>query len=225
MNEADVPQYIALSHTWLADSEEVKYDDIINGRASDKVKSDRKIHLCAQQALKDGVEHIWVDTCCFNRSNSQEVQEAVVGMYQLYKKAEKCYVYLSDLSTTGHDVRPEQISQALQDVFEKCRWFTRGWTLQELLAPRIVEFFSAEGVCIGDKASLQSCISRTTGIPSEALSGSKALTEYSVRKRLSWASQRKTTRREDKAYFLLGMFYKMLILMSQYKSCAAISPP
>lgn len=85
------------------------------------------------------------------------------------------------------------------------KWFTRGWTLQELLAPRSVEFFSSDGLRLGDKSSLERQIHQITKIPVQALRGGP-LSEFSVEDRMSWAENRQTKRGEDQAYCLLGIF-------------------
>jgi hypothetical protein len=123
-------------------------------------------------------------------------------MFRWYHNAAKCYVYLEDVSTKGHD----QINQSLwEPAFRRSRWFTRGWTLQELIAPVSVEFFSQEGKLLGTKKSLEIQIHEMTGIRPEALLG-HGLSAFSIRERLSWAGNRETKRQEDKAYSLLGIF-------------------
>jgi hypothetical protein len=123
-------------------------------------------------------------------------------MFRWYRNAAKCYVYLSDVST-GKNSRSSEL--LWESSFGQSRWFTRGWTLQELLAPSSVEFFSREGKRIGDKRSLEIQIQHITGIPVQALQGN-SLSEFSVDVRMSWAIKRKTTIEEDQAYCLLGIF-------------------
>ncbi|KAF3032414.1 hypothetical protein E8E11_002028 [Didymella keratinophila] len=112
--------------------------------------------------------------------------------------ARKCYVYLSDVENDTLDAEGES-------AFKQSRWFTRGWTLQELLAPKSVEFFSSKEVRLGDKESLKGILHEITKVPVQALSGSR-LSEYSVSERFLWAENRETTREEDTAYCLLGVF-------------------
>src|SRR5947209_1374185 len=137
-----------------------------------------------------------MDTCCIDQSNNNELSEAVNSMFRWYRNAVKCYVYLSDVP---------QPALSINDAFRKSRWFTRGWTLQELLAPRSVEFFSREGNRLGDKTSLERQIHEITGIADSALRGA-ALSQFGVDERFSWIEHRQTTRKEDKAYSLLGIF-------------------
>jgi hypothetical protein len=111
-------------------------------------------------------------------------------MFRWYRNAAKCYVFLSDVS---------------KDEFRGSKWFTRGWTLQELLAPRSVEFFTKDGMQFGDRESFELQIHEITGIPVPALQGSP-LSQFSVDERMSWVAKRGTTIEEDKAYYLLGIF-------------------
>ncbi|KAK5079940.1 hypothetical protein LTR70_009096 [Exophiala xenobiotica] len=123
-------------------------------------------------------------------------------MFRRYQEAVRCYIYLDDV--------PKPSSGRL--ALRKSKWFTRGWTLQELLAPASVGFFSADGQQTGTKSSLESDISEVTGIPIKALQG-QPVSDYSVSERLAWANNRKTTRKEDKAYCLLGIFDVYLSLI------------
>ncbi|KAF2732931.1 HET-domain-containing protein [Polyplosphaeria fusca] len=205
------PPYAILSHTWGADGDEVTFGDIVDGGGKSK-PGYRKLSFCAKQAASDGLKLFWVDTCCIDKSSSAELQEAINSMYQWYQKADRCYVYLSDVSTSGSAGSDSSPQQAWKQAFQDSRWFTRGWTLQELLAPTSVEFFSAEGERLGSKVSLLQEVHATTGIASQALQGTP-LHRFSVETRLSWAYRRNTTREEDKAYALLGIFEVHLSLI------------
>jgi hypothetical protein len=197
----EIPPYAILSHTW--GEQEVVFDDL---KSLDSVKdvdakreaSWNKIHFCAQQAKRDGLDYFWVDTCCIDKSNNTELSEAINSMFRWYQNAKRCYVFLSDVE---HDA----LEGDDESAFRKSRWFARGWTLQELLAPHSVEFFSKEGARLGDKESLKHTVHEITGIPIEALSGSD-LSEFTIFDRFSWAGNRQTTREEDGAYCLLGIF-------------------
>jgi len=190
-----VPQYAILSHTWRTDGEEVTFKDVSEGTGKSKAGY-TKISFCEEQAASDGLRYFWVDTCCIDKSSSAELQEAINSMFRWYRDAARCYVYLSDVSTGDYD---------WESAFRKSRWFTRGWTLQELLAPASVEFFSQEGNRLGDKKSLERQVHEITGITPQALRGSP-LFRFSVTERFSWAEKRETTRKEDGAYSLLGIF-------------------
>jgi hypothetical protein len=197
----NVPPYAILSHTWDADNQEVTYHEITSGAGRNK-SGHRKIEFCADKAEEDMLEYFWVDSCCIDKSNSSELTEAINSMYRWYSEATKCYVYLSDVPT---DREQRSRHYPWEQAFNQSRWFTRGWTLQELLAPSSVEFFSWDGERLGDKGSLQSRISQITGIASLALGG-RPMSQFSIEERMSWAAHRQTTREEDRAYCLLGIF-------------------
>jgi hypothetical protein len=198
----DIPRYAILSHTWGRDDEEVNFKDLMEDSGKTKAGY-RKLQFCGEQAARDGLQYCWVDTCCIDKANSAELQEAINSMFRWYRAAERCYVYLSDVSTSGHD--PALSVQSLQSAFRESRWFTRGWTLQELIAPRSVEFFCSNGNQLGDKKSLERQLHEITGISVLALQGTP-LSEFSIKERMSWAENRETKREEDKAYSLLGIF-------------------
>jgi len=197
-----VPKYAILSHTWGAGTEEVTYQDMVNGTGRDK-SGYGKIRFCREQANRDGFQYFWIDTCCIDKSNNTELTEAINSMFRWYRNAAKCYVYLSDVSTNGFDQSGPSL-QSWQSAFQKSRWFTRGWTLQELIAPRSVEFFCSNGNRLGDKKSLEKQLYKITGIPVSALQGSP-LSKFSFEERISWAKTRETKREEDEAYSLLGI--------------------
>ena len=197
----NIPSYAILSHTWSADDQEVTFQDLTNGVGLNKLGYG-KIQFCGEQAWKDGLQYFWVDSCCIDKSSSAELQEAINSMFRWYRNATKCYVYLSDVSTRK---RSRSSKLLWETAFSQSRWFTRGWTLQELLAPSSVEFFSREGKRIGDKRSLEIQIQHITGVPIQALQGN-SLPEFSVEVRMSWATNRTTTIEEDLAYCLLGIF-------------------
>jgi hypothetical protein len=200
---SNIPPYAILSHTWGDDDQEVTLRDLAESSGSGKAGY-RKIQFCAEQAARDGLQHFWVDTCCIDKSNNTELSEAINSMFRWYSNAAKCYVYLSDVST--NDYNQNDLSfQSWEPAFQKSRWFTRGWTLQELIAPSSVEFFSLEGKRLGDKQSLERQVHEITRIATRALQGTP-LSEFSVIERMSWADNRKTTRLEDMAYSLLGIF-------------------
>jgi hypothetical protein len=198
----DIPCYAILSHTWGADGDETTFQDLENGSGKDKAGYN-KIRFCGERAKKDGLQYFWVDTCCINKANHTELSEAITSMCRWYREAAKCYAYLSDVSV-GHDSN-NQTKQTWEAAFRKSRWFTRGWTLQELLAPKSIEFYSREGVRLGDRETLEREIHETTGIPINALRGAP-FSDFSVDERMRWAEKRTTKRKEDKAYCLQGIF-------------------
>lgn len=191
-----IPRYAVLSHMWDHDDQEVTFRDLENRIAQSKAGY-RKIRFCGERAKLDGIEYFWVDSCCIDKSSSAELATAINSMFRWYHNAVKCYVFLTDVSMAGHHSLPFR--------FRQSRWFTRGWTLQELLAPQSVQFFTQDGQCIGDKQSLQLAICEITGIPTEALQ-QVGLSQFSVEERMSWIANRETTIEEDEAYCLLGIF-------------------
>jgi heterokaryon incompatibility protein (HET) len=202
----DLPRYAILSHTWGPDTEEVSFKDMMDGTSKSKAPGYDKIRFCGEQARRDGLQYCWIDTCCIDKSNSTELQEAINSMFRWYSEAAKCYVYLADVSRPALNADTFGKSSQLAELsFRKSRWFTRGWTLQELVAPASVEFFSKEGEQLGNKTSLERHIHEATGIPVKALRGSP-LSDFGIPERMTWAEKRETTRKEDKAYSLLGIF-------------------
>jgi tetratricopeptide (TPR) repeat protein len=193
----DPPPYAILSHTWGLDEEEVTYEDLISGTGTEKAGYE-KLRFCARQARQDGLDYFWVDTCCILKANHSELSESINSMFRWYKNAERCYVYLSGLSQKkGHP--------GWEDSFRAHRWFTRGWTLQELVAARSVHFFNGNGYRLGSKRSLKSMIHEITGISVLALQGTP-LTDFDAEERFKWAESRQTKKKEDWAYSLLGIF-------------------
>jgi hypothetical protein len=145
-----------------------------------------------------GFEYVWIDTCCIDKERSAELSEAINSMYRWYKEAQVCIAYLADVPS-------EDSPRSLYSALAMSRWFTRGWTLQELIAPPTVKFYGRDWREIGTKWSLQKIISEVTGIPVEVLTTGD-LRDISVAQRMSWASRRETTRHEDLAYCLMGLF-------------------
>ncbi|TVY12610.1 Vegetative incompatibility protein HET-E-1, partial [Lachnellula arida] len=200
----DIPHYAILSHTWGADTEEVTFKDLTDGIGKDKTGYS-KIQFCGEQARRDGLQYFWVDTCCIDKSNNTELAEAINSMFRWYQEAARCYVYLSDVSTLKRNASDTSTKCIWESAFRASKWFTRGWTLQELLAPRSVEFFSREGNRLGDKGTLEQQIHEITGIPAIALR-EYLLSQFDVDERFLWAKNRQTTRGEDKVYSLFGIF-------------------
>ncbi|KAG9229631.1 hypothetical protein BJ875DRAFT_499792 [Amylocarpus encephaloides] len=199
-----IPPYAILSHTWGPDNEEVTFEDIVN-ETGDIKPGYEKIRFCGEQARQDGLQCFWIDTCCINKKNNAELSRSINAMFRWYQNAAKCYVYLSDVSTRKRKASDRLSEHIWEKAFRESRWFTRGWTLQELLAPDSVEFFSREGEPLGDKSSLRSQICEITNIPHTALRR-KPLSQFSVEERLRWIQHRQTKLEEDKAYSLLGIF-------------------
>ena len=204
LHDNKIPQYAILSHRWEDESQEVTIEDMVRDTGGHKAGYE-KIRFCGERSRLDKLQYFWVDSCCIDKSSSEELSESLNSMFRWYQRATKCYVYLSDVSTRKRKMGVEEPQDSWEQAFRKSEWFTRGWTLQELLAPMSVEFFSKEGQLLGDKQSLEQLIHEITEIPILALRGS-ALSQFSTEQKFDWAKNRKTTREEDWAYSLLGIF-------------------
>ncbi|KAF2730453.1 WD40 repeat-like protein [Polyplosphaeria fusca] len=203
-SEEAIPPYAILSHTWGADDDEVTFDDLKSSIGAYTNKPGyEKIRFCAEKARQDGLDHFWIDTCCINKANKAEMSYSINSMYNWYRNADRCYVYLSDVSTAKRKANSDTCEW--EPAFRESRWFTRAWTLQELLASPSIQFFSHQGKRLGDKYSLGQQIHEITAIPDAALRG-ELLSQFSVNDRLSWIEHRQSKLEEDKAYSLLGIF-------------------
>lgn len=201
--DEQIPPYAILSHTWGSEEDEVTFQDLLNGTYT-KRKGHRKLQFCARQAAEDGLDFFWIDTCCIDKSSSAELQEAIGCMFRWYRDSAKCYVYLEDVSNDSFEYWDDrEHDYSLQ--FQESRWFTRGWTLQELLAPKDVKFYTKQGDLIGRKSGMVDWIAEITGIPRDALQVTP-LSHFNIDQRMKWSEGRKTTRQEDLAYSLLGIF-------------------
>jgi hypothetical protein len=216
-NPRGIPDYAILSHTWGAD--EVTLEDVRHGSAQNKLRF-QKIQFACNQACLDGYEYAWVDTCCIDKSSSSELSEAINSMFQWYRKSKVCYAYLEGISAEDvHDshvpndyhMLPGDEEAFRKSKFAQHRWFQRGWTLQELIAPSRIEFYGKDWEYLGSSLDLLSEIVSITGIDDKVLGFETTLKmEYlrrtTVAQRMSWAASRSTTRLEDEAYCLLGLF-------------------
>ncbi|KAK0646894.1 heterokaryon incompatibility protein-domain-containing protein [Cercophora newfieldiana] len=234
------PPYAILSHTWGED--EVLFRDVCDGLrpgTTDKLGW-AKVRFSCEQAISDGYDHVWIDTCCIDKSSSAELSEAINSMFRWYQDAAICYAYLADVDA---DVGPSldiRTGSHLRELVSESRWFTRGWTLQELIAPQDVRFYTASWAFIASRERddvFRDLITQTTGIPNSVLERGSccpspdpkpnwdglrrtcqtcdqdvgliladALSCHSIAERMSWAATRQTTRVEDRAYSLLGLF-------------------
>ncbi|KAJ4329679.1 hypothetical protein N0V87_010661, partial [Didymella glomerata] len=195
--------YAILSHTWGKDDEEVNFADLQSGSGHTKLGY-KKLRFCGEQVEKDGLRYFWMDTCCIDKSSSAELSKAITSMFRWYGGAVRCYVYLADV-TARASASTHESSRPWEPAFGSSRWFRRGWTLQELLAPRSVEFFDLHGTQLGDKKSLEQLLHEVTQIPLSALRNTP-LDEFGVDERMFWAEGRETKHSEDRAYCLLGLF-------------------
>ncbi|KAK7443556.1 hypothetical protein VKT23_015729 [Stygiomarasmius scandens] len=186
-----VPPYAILSHTWIRRME-VLYDRFIHPQGETFSKQGyKKIQAACKQARRDGICYIWIDTCCIKQGNHDDVAANITSMYAYYQNAEVCYVYLVDV-------------KGKWDIMSS-KWFIRGWTLQELLAPRTVVFFNEDWQQIGGKHELRDDIHSLTTIPPTVISGEQSIQDVDVLTRMTWATRRSTTKLQDKAYCLQGL--------------------
>jgi hypothetical protein len=201
-----IPTYTILSHVW--GPEEISFQEMIGDRKLAKRKQGfSKIKDSCAQARRDGFQYMWIDTCCIDKDSSTELSEAINSMYTWYRNSAVCYVLLADVYSSndvldGDDV---YVGHDKDHDFFTSRWFTRGWTLQELLAPTQLRFFDRDWRSLGTKFDLIDDISTITKIDLYALMGGD-LSRLSVARRMSWVAKRQTTRLEDMAYYLLGIF-------------------
>ncbi|KAF9455700.1 heterokaryon incompatibility protein-domain-containing protein [Collybia nuda] len=195
--QSNIPSYAILSHVWR--NEEITFQDINDHGKAMLKKGWEKIVGACNTAKRDKFEYIWIDTCCINKESSAELSEAINSMYAWYRNAQICYAYLWDVPSDGN-------YESLHSPFSLSAWFTRGWTLQELIAPPRVNFYGSDWTDIGTKATLQRTISAITGIDTRIIVGKSELENVPIAVKMSWAAKRNTTREEDVAYSLMGLF-------------------
>ncbi|KAL1615488.1 hypothetical protein SLS54_009020 [Diplodia seriata] len=205
----DAPRHAILSHRWR--EEEILFDDFQPDGPADRRAGYRslckearekegyqKLHMACAQAVNDRLDYVWIDTCCIEKSSSAELSEAINSMFAWYSGADVCYAYLFDV--------PDHSGTDATGPLGRSQWFRRGWTLQELIAPQKMTFYSEGWVEIGPKLTLKSVLASITGIDADVLAGAKPVMSCSIAMRMSWAAKRETTRKEDEAYCLMGLF-------------------
>ncbi|PSN69639.1 HET-domain-containing protein [Corynespora cassiicola Philippines] len=199
----EVPDYVILSHRWGTEEEEVRFADMMKGSMKDprsevrKKSGFAKVQGACEMALRNGYEWLWIDSCCIDKSSSAELQEAINSMWRYYEQANICYTYMADVPD-AHAGRG--------DAFGKSEWFTRGWTLQELIASTYVEFFAKNWEQIGTKFERYEEIADITSIDWRVLLHTKPKSDFTVAEKMSWAAHRMVTREEDESYSLMGLF-------------------
>jgi hypothetical protein len=213
----NIPPYAILSHTWGPD--EVTFRDIRKDRGAASLKAGYdKIQKCCEKSRQDGHQYVWIDTCCIDKRSSAELSEAINTMYRWYQDSQICYAYLSDVPSEGSSV-----DGAEDDALSKSRWFTRGWTLQELIAPRYIQFLGQDWKVIGIKAPASASnqgspmiglqndvflanLEKITGIEGKVFRDPSCIRQTAAAQKMAWAARRQTTREEDLAYSLMGLF-------------------
>ena len=183
--------YAILSHRWGADEDEVTFEDILSRANVANKKGFAKLKSFCKKASSRGFRYAWADTCCVDKRSSSELAEAIRSLYHWYEGSSFCVAYLEDVP---------------QRDFIDSEWFDRGKTLQELISPNEVSFFDHDWEPIGTKGELLEKLSLKTGIPEGVLSHAAKPSICSIAQCMSWAAERKTTRVEDRAYSLIGLF-------------------
>ncbi|KAM0499454.1 hypothetical protein ACHAP8_005610 [Fusarium lateritium] len=210
--DQNVPEYAILSHTWVA-GQEVTLQDMQKKEGTER-SGFEKIRKTCEMALQYDLEYAWVDTCCIDKTSSAELSEAINSMMSWYQRSKVCFTYLAD-------VPPDTDIHQPKSAFAKSRWFERGWTLQELLAPSRLIFLYDDWNFMSERDNIDDLITQITGIDQTFLTAplianernasgggvlQSRLYSASIAERMSWASKRETTRIEDTAYSLLGIF-------------------
>ena len=212
-------RYAILSHRWIED-EEVSYQEFLLITAGDDLHQNstvphrrstlnqksngagfQKIDKACQRALQDGYDFIWIDTCCIDKTSSAELSEAVNSMWKWYYNSSVCYAYLADVGISG----ASSVHPSAED-FAHSQWFSRAWTLQELLAPDAVLFYDKDWKFMFEKSAASVRIFEITGIDSRVIADRRAINAHSINTKMTWAANRKATRIEDLAYSLFGLF-------------------
>ncbi|KAK3631054.1 hypothetical protein LTR56_017078 [Elasticomyces elasticus] len=216
-------KYSILSHCWSQDRSqpEVTHKAFLAKSYNEDGAGYQKILRCCELSVKQGYEYAWIDTCCVDKTSSAELSETINSMFAWYRDSAECYVFMDDLAVEtlpifGKDEKFDIEGRWRQglglaaidnaNAFMSSRWFLRGWTLQELLAPRGVLFYNRHARYLGGKLELAPLIAHATGIHVPVIRGSESMFNTTIAQRMSWASARQTTRREDMAYSLLGIF-------------------
>ena len=205
----EVTEYAILSHRWI--EQEVDYKEIVKLAKMDEEERSEirrrdgylKILQSCEQAKKDGYKWLWVDTCCIDKRSSAELSEAINSMYRLYENSGICYAYLHDVPSSSFPTARN--NKKYPKSIGWPQWFSRGWTLQEMIAPRDLRFFNKDWHPIGDKRSLAPILQDITGVPQDILKEGLSSNRPCVAQIMSWAANRTTTRVEDKAYSLMGL--------------------
>ncbi|KIM51441.1 hypothetical protein SCLCIDRAFT_143259, partial [Scleroderma citrinum Foug A] len=207
--DEEATSYAILSHRWTR--QEVNHEEIVDLAKMERNEQNevcqrlgyQKILASCEQAKKDGFKWLWVDTCCIDKRSSAELSEAINSMYRWYENSAVCYAYLQDVRSSFPRLENKKIYPNSKGWPE---WFSRGWTLQEMIASRNVQFFNEGWESIGNKKMLAHALSRITGVPPHILAdGLSASNRPCVAQIISWAADRTTSRVEDRAYSLLGL--------------------
>lgn len=203
--------YAILSHRWLDDNEILyhQYEQHV-----DKLKSDSKdlspqldkIRGACRIARSQGIKWMWIDSCCINKLDPSELTDSINSMFLWYHHSLLCVTFLHDVELNPDHLPTDPRIFDSSDKNGPAGWFSRGWTLQELLAPRMMEFYDNNWTLMGTKADLQSSLSKLTGIDETYLAGTDDFRNACVATKMSWMAKRTTTLEEDLAYSMISIF-------------------
>ena len=202
-------KYAILSHRWT--EQEVDYNEVVKlAKMDEDDRSEirqrdgyRKILQSCEQAKKDGYKWLWMDTCCIDKRSSAELSEAINSMYRWYENSRICYAYLHDVPGSSFPTARDDERYPKSNGWPE--WFSRGWTLQEMIAPRDVRFFNKDWHPVSDKRTLASTLQIITRVPQDILKDGLSSNRPCIAQMISWAAYRVTTRVEDRAYSLMGL--------------------
>ena len=209
-HDNETTEYAILSHRWI-DPTEIDYEEMVGLGKMDRQQQDeirgrpgyKKILDACKQAQTDGYEWMWVDTCCIDKRSSAELSEAINSMYRWYGNAGVCYAYLHDVDGSSFPTKKDNRKYPKSNGWPE--WFSRGWTLQEMIAPRNLQFFNKIWQPIGDKKGLAEDLGWITKVPEHIVANGLEGNRPCVAQIISWAANRTTTRVEDRAYSLMGL--------------------
>ncbi|KAJ8472943.1 hypothetical protein ONZ51_g8187 [Trametes cubensis] len=193
--------YAVVSHVWRATEPSLReVQQLADQEATyDDSRLDDKIRQCCILTRARGLPYFWIDSPCIDQRNSTELSEAISSMYAWYAKAAVCFAHLPDVPSDDCIFDPSS-------AFRRSVYFTRSWTLQELIAPKRVVFVSSDWTVLGEKQDLAELLEEITNIDRQILTFCRPLTDVSIACKLSWAARRNARRIEDRAYSLLGLF-------------------
>ena len=216
--DTSLPEYAILSHRWASDEDEVSYKQFRKGSVPPDLPGLVKIQAFCRLADTRGFQWAWIDTCCIDKRSSAELAEAINSMFKWYRRSAECYVHMADVEFSDDELSLKRQSEetfwrapdgwaSLRDRFNRSTWFERGWTLQELIAPNHIVFYDSHWNEIGSLLHFYEDVAKVTGIDKNYLVPGPRFRKWSsVATRMSWASRRHTSREEDIAYCLLGLF-------------------
>ncbi|THU84277.1 HET-domain-containing protein, partial [Dendrothele bispora CBS 962.96] len=206
LTDSNIPPFAILSHRW--GDNKLLFKDIQNLKTAKKKPGWPKVRDACKYVKKYRFKYIWIDTCCIDKSSSAELSEALNSMYKYYGDSQVCIAYLGDVPGGKSEERFGE-----SGWFRKSEWFRRGWTLQELIAPRYMIFLDEDWNQIGTRYSMRKVISmkviglvKITSIPVDVFEKPGKIDDYSIAQKMSWAAFRETKRAEDMAYCLMGLF-------------------